>query len=78
MAINTARLSNFVGMICQVTQLLVSYNPRTMNTVEELQQVDRQTTRSRQKTARRPVAKARSPDRLSSLLPFQRELKHIK
>ncbi|MEG4167504.1 MULTISPECIES: hypothetical protein [unclassified Microcoleus] len=59
MAINTARLSNFVGMICQVTQLLVSYNPRTMNTVEELQQVDRQTTRSRQKTARRPVAKKR-------------------
>ena len=62
----------------ELTQLTVSYNARMVSTVEEVQQIYQQTTRSRQKTARRPVAKARSPDRLSSLLPFQRELKHIK
>ncbi|MEG5008562.1 hypothetical protein [Microcoleus sp. B5-D4] len=54
----------------EVTQLPVSYNPRTVNTVEELQQVYQETTRWRQKKARRPVAKKRSPDPLSSLLPF--------
>ncbi len=43
----------------EVTQLTVSYNARTVSTVEELQQVYQQTTRSRQKTARRPVAKKR-------------------
>ncbi|MEG4360510.1 hypothetical protein Q5692_00460 [Microcoleus sp. C2C3] len=43
----------------EVTQLTVSYNARTVSTVEELQQAYQQTTRSRQKTARRPVAKKR-------------------
>jgi hypothetical protein len=43
----------------EVTQLTVSYKARTVSTVEELQQVYQQTTRSRQKTARRPVAKKR-------------------
>ncbi|MEG4287506.1 hypothetical protein QUB76_00990 [Microcoleus sp. D2B6] len=39
--------------------MTVSYNARTVSTVEELQQAYQQTTRSRQKTARRPVAKKR-------------------
>ncbi|MEG4023095.1 hypothetical protein [Microcoleus sp. S13C4] len=42
-----------------MTQLPVSYNPRTVNTVEELQQVYQEKTCWRQKTARRPVAKKR-------------------
>jgi hypothetical protein len=55
--------------------------------VEELQQVYQQTTRSRQKTARRPVAKKRvkrsypvgnRPLHARSLLFFQIELKHIR
>jgi len=43
----------------EVTQLTVSYKARTVSKVEELQQVYQPTTRSRQKTARRPVAKKR-------------------
>jgi hypothetical protein len=41
----------------KLTQLTVSYNARTVSTVEEVQQIYQQTTRSRQKTARRPVTK---------------------
>ena len=49
----------------EVTQLTVSYKARTVSTVEELQQVYQQTTRSRQKTARRPVAKKHARAKLS-------------
>ncbi|MEG5129065.1 hypothetical protein QUB63_33165 [Microcoleus sp. ARI1-B5] len=63
----------------ELTQLTVSYNARTVSRVEEVQQIYQQTTRSRQKTARRPVAKKRDrPIHARSLLPFQIELKHIR
>ena len=55
----------------EVTQLPVSYNARTVNTVEELQQVYQEKTRWRQKTAGRPVAKkpiARSTEQPSPFL----------
>jgi hypothetical protein len=54
----------------KLTQLTVSYNAKTVSTVEEVQQIYQQTTRSRQKTARRPVAKssiARSTEQSSPL-----------
>jgi hypothetical protein len=71
-----------------VTQLTVSYNARTVSTVEELQQVYQQTTRSRQKNRTSPSGKkARASEAIPygnrplharSLLFFQIELKHIR